>query len=370
MPSTAAFGYTFSDPIKSRSLQIVFYSLGAIGVTLDATLGVTTADQTLIPSKVSLLVSFASTPDPVFTTDIEERDGHFDKGFNKDRSHGHAGYDDRIGGQMFAFKADADRRIKMNEFMSLIGFELAPRVSKCLAQDAATTTKPPMIQFKSLELAASLDFKSKVYSLLLRGVVLLNPHPDTEAGKTNNPAILTVSIEHQLISGWIVQGRVSSLAAQRANSSMVGGEGGDFKIAHLGSFFHEGGVRNALMNFMSGVSVNSIGVTYEYGSDGLPSSFLMNGTLLLGDVPLDLEYKHQGKTWLFEPNLRSMDTTDEVSIREPLTDVVPDFDEIAEFVGNISVPLNQISLKLECKTASATDGAESANSHAFSTCPN
>jgi hypothetical protein len=193
-----------------------------------------------------------------------------------------------------------------------------------------SATQPPRVQIDRLDLSASYNFISKVYGLGLVAKILLEPAPNTQNTERIYPAIFRFAIEHQPEGGWTLRGAVS-----------------DLRIAHLGDFFSGGGTSTAVMNFMSGIRISEMEIIYKYES-GTASSFVMDGTLWLGPVALVLDYRHQGDKWSFEADFVPSSISREVSVGDLLRDVVPDFSELPDFVANMTVPLDQISLKLKC----------------------
>lgn len=247
---------------------------------------------------------------------------------------------------------------KITEFSAKVGFgaEKSMRINatiKCDPVDTASSTEPPKIAFDELDLVASYNFGTKEYGLTLAGAIALDPHPSTKVSEEDGRAVLRFSIEHQPAGPWIVSGRFSlesrHFTGDQASKS--------YKVAHLGNFFTSG-IQTAVMNLMSEIQLSGLGITYQY-EKGSPSSFTMDGTLWLGEVALKLNYTHRGSTWSFEADLEPENTTEKVSMKDILKDVLHDFSDVPDFVANMTLPLDRVSIKLRCKTA----GTPPAKSH-------
>jgi hypothetical protein len=248
---------------------------------------------------------------------------------------------------------------KITDFSAEVGFgsEKSMRISatiKCDPVNTASSTEPPKITFDELHLAANYNFGTKEYGLTLAGAIALEPHPDTKASEEDDRAVLRFSIEHQPGGKWVVSGKFS-LRSQKFSSDRASKS---YKVAHLGNFFTSGGIQKAVMNLMSEIQLSNLEITYQYDK-GSPSSFIMDGTLWLGEVALKLNYTHRGSSWSFEADLEPKDTTEKVSMKDILKDVLHDFSDVPDFVANMTLPLDQVSIKLRCKTA----GKPPAKSH-------
>ena len=194
----------------------------------------------------------------------------------------------------------------------------------------------PSIRFDELSLAASFNFKKpKEYSLSMEGNVIL--HPTTTPNQTETDAgdevILRTIVSKEADGLWLVGATVSQL-----------------RVAHLEDFFDAGSTRSAVMEFMGGLQLRNLEISYNYSSSQ-PSSFTLGADLLLGPVALKLNYEHLGKTWLFSAKFSPSDALSHVTLGDLLRDVVEDISSIPGFVTSVEIPLNKLSIELKCYRA-------------------
>ena len=99
--------------------------------------------------------------------------------------------------------------------------------------------------------------------------IKINP----DAGSTLSPATLSATISYK-DEQWLFKGHLES-----------------FQLGILFSHFPKGW-QNAAIDLLGNINVTTLDVTYTYGAAGGASSFLITGTILLGELELRLYYQY------------------------------------------------------------------------------
>lgn len=148
-------------------------------------------------------------------------------------------------------------------------------------------------------------------------------------------------------------------------------------FASLYDLFSEGGQNDAIMNMMEQVYVPFARATYEY-SARTPSKLTMIGTLLIGQVELDLMYTHTGEDWRLTAALTKdrkaimaaqakagPDLTHQCKLGNVLADISADLAGVVpDIIADIPLDfLATIEMDLVCKKAAAQTAGDSDAGH-------
>ncbi|RFU79632.1 hypothetical protein TARUN_2605 [Trichoderma arundinaceum] len=233
---------------------------------------------------------------------------------------------------------------------------------------------PPVFRFNELHIALTMTFDGKPmtdFILEFDAVteIGLPPgyKPDHSQGVVDDVISISSKVEYvseRQDSLWTISGKVSNV-----------------KLAHLYNLFAKDGSNDAIMDFMAGIHLEYICISYEYHKQ-LPGKLELDGTLLLGTtkdgVRLRLEYTHMGKAgkseekedggWFFKANAAAAtDKEDPVGnektfkIATLLKDLVDDVNDLLEIVRSMEIPRSCLEVNLAC---SRVTSAETGENHA------
>lgn len=190
----------------------------------------------------------------------------------------------------------------------------------------------PPISLDELQLSAIYNFKTKAFSFVFRGIIDLR----LDEGASDDPdrdMELSVSVAHSSsMKSWQVDATASNV-----------------RFANIYRFFNKGSERGAVLDILEGISIPHLSVSYDY-QKGQPSAFHMDGAINLGPLELDFTYIHKGDTWNLEAELKKRPESgpNEITVGQILEDITHEVSNLPPFLTGLSLPLNEIALKLTC----------------------
>ena len=159
--------------------------------------------------------------------------------------------------------------------------------AKVLCSIPPTKDNLPPLMLQEIMVVFSRNFTTKEQKIYFRGMLSLEPPRYLDFPL--NPVNASLSLLY------------SSSTVGSAWSLRV--EASEISMSHLYTMLPTDGSSHAMISFMSSIRIAQVGATYTYNSSGLPSKLVLDGTLEIGPVQLDLKYLHEKGAWNFEAHL-------------------------------------------------------------------
>ncbi|KAF2498801.1 hypothetical protein BU16DRAFT_579855 [Lophium mytilinum] len=197
----------------------------------------------------------------------------------------------------------------------------------------STTSGIPEILLDTLSLFASYDFGKKSFSLEFRGVVKI--YPPAYYITVRDAVTLTVRIAYTSEpSSWAIEAAAENL-----------------QFANLHSFFDLNSPGDAVIDMLGSIVIPKVSLLYKY-EKSKPSALVMKGIMIVGPLELDLEYKHNGDVWSIVAQLKQTPSgLKEITLLEILSDLDDSITDVPEFIGQMAIPLDKLSVELYCGRA-------------------
>ncbi|EER25091.1 hypothetical protein D8B26_007691 [Coccidioides posadasii str. Silveira] len=123
--------------------------------------------------------------------------------------------------------------------------------------------------------------------------------------------------------------------------------------------FFDSSSKDGVVSLLDEIKVESLTVTYTYeGKDA--SKFVIDGTLFLGSLPLQLNFEHTKSEWQFKANLSLDIDPPETTIQEIATHIFGPELDLPDFVGDIKItpPKDKDAVGLEIISQDSTENPE------------
>ncbi|KMU74065.1 hypothetical protein CISG_03994 [Coccidioides immitis RMSCC 3703] len=123
--------------------------------------------------------------------------------------------------------------------------------------------------------------------------------------------------------------------------------------------FFDSSSKDGVVSLLDEIRVESLTVTYTYeGKDA--SKFVIDGTLFLGSLPLQLNFEHTKSEWQFKANLSLDIDPPETTIQEIATHIFGPELDLPDFVGDIKItpPKDKDAVGLEIISQDSTENPE------------
>ncbi|KAI1161146.1 hypothetical protein F5B18DRAFT_674876 [Nemania serpens] len=223
-------------------------------------------------------------------------------------------------------------------------FSLGATIS-CVSASESDKTTVPALSFDFLSADVSIDFapSERTFSLALSGGLSL--HGPGEVSDHDNWSDLAVFLAYN----------------SAKKSWEVAAEAHNVRLSNLYSLFAADS-RDAIADVFSRITILSATFTYAY-VNSQPSSLNIAARFLLGPILLQLDYEHaNGKDWKFEAHVghETQVTLNESkrasTLGELLGNLFGQNEALPDFIKNLNVPLDDISLHLKCESVEGVGG--------------
>lgn len=185
----------------------------------------------------------------------------------------------------------------------------------------------PTIYLGKIKLYARYTFSGSIFELAFDMTALIEPPAQS---KYQAPAMLIGKLGYD-----------GAAKSWKLNASLQ-----DLYGSTMYSFFNQASIDGGVMTFLESLEIKYLGLEYDYLTTG--NEFHFTGTILLGELELDLNYDYTPKDWTFAAKLsQNTDTTS--TIGEIVNSIIGSAsDDLPSFVSSISVS-NDNAVYITCK---------------------